>query len=183
MAKPFDAIMKQFLDDHGADWLVWLAPEFGLPAGEFEAIDPELSTVQPIADKVFRLPGNLGLLHLELQSSWGGSLPDRMLVYNTLLFDRYGGPVRSIAILLRQNAEATALTGTLTRTMADDSEYLRFRYGMIRVWEYAADTFLAGGIGLAPLALLTDDAEPRLPELVHRLAERAKTEIDDETLR
>jgi hypothetical protein len=106
MSKPFDAILKQFLDDHGLDWMSWLAPSFGLPSVGLEAIDPELSTVQPVADKVFRLPDDGGLIHLELQTSWGGLLPDRLHLYNTLLHDRYGGPVRSVAILLRQDADS-----------------------------------------------------------------------------
>lgn len=126
MAKPFDAILKQILDDYSPDWVVWFSPLFGLPPGHLEPIDPDLSTVQPTADKVFRLPGDAGLIHLELQSSWGGSLPDRIHLYNTLLHDRHAVPVRSVAILLRQDAEAKNLTGSLTRSHADGQEYLRF---------------------------------------------------------
>jgi hypothetical protein len=35
-----------------------------------------------------------------------------------------------------------------------------------------ADALLSRGLGAAPLALLTDDAESRLPELIKRFAER-----------
>ena len=39
---------------------------------------------------------------------------------------------------------------------------------------------LSAGIGAAPLALLTDDAEPRLPELVSQFAERVAKESPDQ---
>lgn len=130
-----------------------------------------------MADKVFRLPGAAGLLHLELQSSWGGELPDRVHVYNALLHERHGGPVRSVVILLRPEANATALTGTLLHHAADGVEYLRFRYDVIRVWELSADLLLSSGLGTAPLGLLTDDAEPRLPELVQRFTDRVIREV------
>ena len=56
MAGPFDATLKQLLDACAADWLGWLAPLVGLPPPvAADPLDPDLSTVQPAADKVFRL--------------------------------------------------------------------------------------------------------------------------------
>ncbi|MBL8865173.1 MAG: Rpn family recombination-promoting nuclease/putative transposase [Planctomycetia bacterium] len=180
MSKPFDAILKQIVDEFSPDWMIWLAPIFGLPEGRLEPIDPDLSTVQPMADKVFRLPGGAGLIHLELQSSWGGSLPQRIHLYNTLLHDRYAEPVRSVAILLRRDAVASVLNGVYTREHVDGRRYLQFDYDIVRIWEQSADVLLAGGLGTAPLGLLTDDAADRLPELVRRLAERIRDEVADE---
>ena len=54
----------------------------------------------------------------------------------------------------------------------DGREYLRFDYSVVRLWELPADQLLAGGVGLLPLALLTDDAAPRLPQIVSRIADR-----------
>lgn len=179
MAKPYDAIFKQIIDDHAPAWMALLAPQFGLPSGPLEAIDPDLSTVQPTADKVFRLPNDAGLLHLEVQSSHELDLPNRIFLYNALLHDRYGGPVHSIVLLLRRAANSPSLNGVLTRQRADGGEYLRFAYDLVRVWELHADEMLAGAIGTAPLALLTDDAESRLPEVVRRLAARIETEIPE----
>ena len=183
MAKPFDAILKQILDDYSPDLVVWLAPRFGLPPGRPEPIDPDLSTVQPTADKVFRLAGDAGLIHLELQSTWGGSLPDRIFLYNALLNNRYGVPVRSVAILLRPDAEAKSLTGVLERRHVNGHRYLSFEYDVIRIWELSADELMSGGLGIAPLGLLTNDAASKLPELVRRLAERVRNEVSDETMR
>ena len=74
MSKPFDTILKQLLDNYAADWVQWLGPRLNLPPGPIVAIDPQLATIQPMADKVFRLPDGAGLLHIECQSSWDGEL-------------------------------------------------------------------------------------------------------------
>lgn len=177
MAKPFDATLKRLIDDYAPDWAAWLARWFGLPAGPLVPVDSDLSTVQPAADKVFRLPGDAGLLHLEVQASWDGELPNRMLLYNALLFHREAVPVRSVAILLRRDANATAVDGRVSRRWPDGQEYHWFRYEVIRLWDLPAADLLAGGIGTAPLGLLTDDAEDRLPELVNQLAERVEQEV------
>jgi hypothetical protein len=91
-----------------------------------------------------------------------------------LLEYRYGGPVRTVVLLLRRNANSPQLSGTVSRTFPDGREYLRFAYTPVRLWELPADLLLAAGLGVTPLALLTDDAAPRLPELVGRFAERAE---------
>jgi hypothetical protein len=179
MAGSFDVAMKQLLDACAADWVAWLAPLVGLPASvAAEPLDADLSTVQPTADKVFRLgPPAAGLLHLEPQSSWDGGFHDRLLLYNVLLKARYGGPVHTVALLLRREASTAALTGTVLRHFADGREYHRFTYAVVRVWELAADDLMAGSLGTVPLALLTDDAGPRLPELVTRFADRVAREV------
>ncbi len=178
MSKTYDAIFKQIIDLYAPDWAAWLAAHFGLPAGPLTPLDPDLSTVQAWPDKVFRLPGSAGLLHLEVQSSRDGELADRILFYNVLLNHRHDGPVHSMAILLRPEANATNLTGTVTRHRADGREYHRFGFDLVKVWEQRADDFLAGGLGTAPLGLLTDDAKGRLPELVKRLTDRIKDEVE-----
>lgn len=180
MAGAFDGTMKQLLDACAADWVAWLAPLVGLPANvPAEPLDVELSTVQPVADKVFQLgaPAS-GLLHLEPQSAHDLTFPDRLLLYNVLLEHRYGGPVHTVALLLRRAAQSPALTGALARADATGAEYLRFRYTVVRVWELKADELLAGGLGATPLALLTDDAEPRLQEVAKRFAARVTAEAN-----
>lgn len=186
MSKPFDATLKQLLDEFAVDWVGWLAPRVGLPADVgVEPLDVDLSTVQLSADKVFRLrPPAEGLLHIEPQASWDGGFADRLHLYNALLHDRYGGPVYTVALLLRREANSPALTGTLARTYPDGREYLRFAYEVIRVWELPAEPLLSGGLGALPLALLTDEAAGRLGELVDRIDERMRAEnVPDATRR
>jgi predicted transposase YdaD len=178
VAGAFDAVLKQLLDACAPDWVAWLAPLVGLPPSVAATpLDVDLSTVQPVADKVFRLrPPAAGLLHIEAQSSWDGEFPGRLLLYNVLLASRYGGPVHTVALLLRREASTPGLTGAVVHHDTAGREYLRFRYTVVRVWELAADALLAGRLGAAPLALLTDDAQPRLPALVDQLADRVARE-------
>ena len=181
MSKPYDATLKQLMDAFAADWVAVLAPLIGLSSTvEVEPLDADLSTIQPAVDKVFRLrpPAN-GLLHLESQSSWDGGFSDRMLLYNVLLEHRYGGPVYSIVLLLRRDASTPNLTGLVSRVYADGSEYHRFHFSVVRVWELEANALMTAGLGAAPLALLTDDAVARLPELVTQFAERLEREAPD----
>jgi hypothetical protein len=174
VAKTFDVTLKQLVDAFAADWVAWLGPRLGLPPGAtVEPLDADLSTVSPQADKLFRLTGAAaGLVHLELQASWEDDLADRILLYNVLAEHRHGGPVYSLLLLLRREANSPSLTGTLRRTTADGRVYLEFRYAVVRVWELSADELLAGPLGTLPLAPLTDGAAPRLADVMARLDER-----------
>jgi hypothetical protein len=117
MAGSFDTTLKQLLDLCASDWVAWLAPFAGLPSAiQADPLETELSTVQPTVDKVFRLrEPYAGLLHLEPQSSWDRRFPDRLLLYNVLLGDRYELPVHTIALLLRREAASSHLTGSVVR--------------------------------------------------------------------
>ena len=181
MSKPFDATLKQLVDAFAADWVSVLAPFVGLPARiAVEPLDADLSTVSAAVDKVFRLKAPArGLLHIEAQASWDGGFPDRLLFYNIFLEHRYGGPVYTIALLLRRDASSPNLTGTVSRTYDSGEEYLRFRYTTIRLWELSSKQLSQSGLGALPLALLTDDAEPKLSELVSQFAERVEREAPD----
>lgn len=174
MSKPYDTTLKQLLGSFALDWVGWLGPRLGLPAAAAaKAVDVDLSAIQVQADKVFQLePAGTGLLHVEPQSSWDDTFPDRLLLYNTRIHDVYREPVYTVALLLRRHANLPALTGTLIRRYPDGREYLKFEYAVVRLWELPADQLLAGGIGLLPLALLTDDAVPRLPQVVARITDR-----------
>lgn len=177
MSAPFDTTLKELLDEFGADWVGWLAPALNLPAGVRAApFRAELSTVQLLADRVFRLdPPNLGLLHIEPQANWDGDLLQRLHEYNVLLH-RHAEHVHTVLLLLRREANRPVFDGHLRRTFHDGRAGGDFPYFVVRVWELSADELLAGDIGTLPLALLTDDAEPRLGEVVDRIA--ARLDID-----
>lgn len=178
MAKTFDATLKQLVDQFGADWTAFLCRRLGLPDGtRAEPLDADLSVASPQADKLFRLTGPAGgLLHLELESAWAGETPDRLLLYSVLAEHRHGGPVYTVVILLRPEANATAVTGELVRT-GQTGEYLRFRYTAIRLWELPSAELFSGPVGILPLALLTNDARPNLADLVPRAVERVDREL------
>jgi hypothetical protein len=178
VAKTLDATLKQLVDQFGAEWTAFLCRRLGLPEGtRAEPLDADLSVASPQADKLFRLSGTAtGLLHLEMESVWEGEIPDRLLLYSVLAEHRHGGPVHTVVILLRPEANATAVTGELLRS-GQTGEYLRFRYAVIRLWELPSAELFNGPVGILPLALLTNDAQPNLAELIPRAVERVDREL------
>ena len=185
MAKQYDSTLKTLLDDYAIDWIDWLAPRLGLPSTiDVEPLDVNLTTVQVEADKVFRLkhPAT-GLLHIEPQTGHDLTLPDRIQLYSLLLEREYGGPVYSVALLLHQRADTTTITGLIQRRYSDGQIYHEFRYHVIRVWELELEPLMTGPLGAIPLALLTNQAFGRLPELVDRIDERLQAEAIGEAAR
>ena len=178
MTKVFDATLKQLVDRFGADWTEFLCRYLGLPEGtRAEPLDADLSIALSQADKLFQLSEPaIGLLHLELESSWAGEIGRRLLLYSVLAEHRYGGPVYSVVVLLRPEANAPAADGELVRS-GIKGEYHRFRYTVIRLWELAGDELLNGPVGLVPLALLTNDAQPDLKSRITQADQRVTNEL------
>jgi hypothetical protein len=104
-----------------------------------------------------------------------------MMHYNICAERRYGGPVQSIAVLLRREARATATTGRVRRVRAGGTVYLAFEYEVVPLWELPFAPLLSGGLGTVPLALLTDDAAPVLPAVLDRIGERIRAETSGPT--
>ena len=88
--------------------------------------------------------------------------------YNTLIDHQHGLPVESVLILLRPKALASDQTGHYRRLGAGGGVIAEFRYRVERVWEHPVEDWLRGGIGLAPLALLTDEADADLERALER---------------
>jgi hypothetical protein len=136
MAKPFDATLNSLIDGHVSDWAGFLAARCGVPMGAVTPLDTDLSvTLQP--DRLFRIDGPFpAVLHLELESTSRLGIPRELLRYNAFAHHLTDLPVESLLVLLRPKANAGDQTG----------EYL-----------------LAAGPGVAPLALLTNEAAADLP--------------------
>jgi len=176
MSKPFDNTLNTLIDGTAADWAAFLAGVVGIPPGPLLDYDPirdgNLSTTA-YADKVFRLGGPTpAFLHLELQSGSELELPKRMQLYNTVLRRRHESPVYSILLLLRPSAAASDQTGQLLDLGVNGELVNDFRYTVLRVWERPADDWLNAGVGLLPLALLTNEAFARLPTVAGRFHDR-----------
>jgi predicted transposase YdaD len=173
MSMPYDATIKAMLERSPGDWLA-LA---GLPPAPATVIDADVSTVTAGADKVVQVTGEPDyLFHLEFQSGWDESLPGRMLLYNALLTARHNHLVRSVAILLRPEANAANLTGILERRHGEESPYLTFCYQVIRVWQLPARGLLEGGLGTLPLAPISAVTEADLPGVLSRMRERLRSQ-------
>ncbi|MGH7199701.1 MAG: Rpn family recombination-promoting nuclease/putative transposase, partial [Planctomycetaceae bacterium] len=174
MSKAFDRTLRHLLEHWPEDWLRLAGVR---EWGTIQSVDADLATVSPEADKVFLLsrPAEW-LLHLEFQAGYDADLPHRVHLYNTLVHHRHRKPAGSVVFLLRRQADGPAMTGVLRRERPEGRTYLEFQYDVIRVWELSADTVLAGGLGVLPLAPIADDASDRLAEIVRQIETRTTEE-------
>src|SRR5690242_13530578 len=145
MSKPYDPTFKALVEAGPADWAV-LA---GQPPAPAEVIDADIATVSGAADKVLRVAtAPPSLLHLEFQSGHdSAALPHQLHLRNTLLENRHGLLVRSVAVLLRPAADSPVLDGEHVRAFPGEPPHLVFRYQVIRVWRLPAEPLLQGGLG------------------------------------
>ncbi len=176
MSKPFDATLKTLVEKYP---LAWLA-QAGIPImGSVEVIETDLSTVTAAADKVLliRHPKPL-LIHIELQSGYDANLYRRLLLYNVLLYYRYGIPVHTILVLLRPEAQTSNLTGRVEYASPFGTSALAFSYQLISIWEQPADTFLNGGLGVLPLASVSSVSQEELPDILRQISNRLDREAE-----
>ena len=169
MAKTFDATLKGMLEESPGDWPV-LA---GLPHAEAEVIDADVSTFTGAADKVLRVSGRTGLDHAPGISVGAGCQSAAADADGQRPAGRrHGLMVRSVAILLRPEANLSNLTGEYERHFAGEEAHLTFRYQVIRVWQLPPEPLLSGGLGLLPLAPISAVTEAELPAVMKRMKER-----------
>ncbi|WP_309708241.1 hypothetical protein [Armatimonas sp.] len=181
MPTPFDATTKELVRFQPEDWLALL----GLPPDPCELVDADLATVSTEADRLIRVnSAKPYLVHIEFQAGHDGySVPGRMLRYNVLAGEQTGLTVLSYVILLRPEADSTALTGIVERFRPDGSRYHLFEFSVIRLWKLTAAGILRGGLATLPLALLGDLSGTSPEEVVQQVAERLSTEVAPESIR
>ena len=181
MSGEYDTVTRMLLQQCGLDWLTALAPQLHItPPIIPETLDPALATVQRFPDHVFFLPlPQPSLLHLEIQSNWEPTLPQRLLEYNVLLRGRRRLPVRSAVLLLHRRLQPPSTCGNLAYQDSHGQVYLRFDYGVVRVWELPGEELLQGPLGAAMLGLLTEQVQGRLKEWTRRFIRRVEQEVSD----
>jgi hypothetical protein len=174
VSKPFDATVKDLLEAYPADW-----PEcFGLPRPtSVEVVEAGLPAAAGAPDKILRISGpSPCLLQLELLTTYDPDFNQRVLEQSILLNGQHKLPVYTAALLLRPEADGSAMTGHVQRRHPDGTCYLDFRYQMIRVWQRPVESFLTGGLGTLPLAPISALSRDELPSVVRRMDERIKNE-------
>jgi hypothetical protein len=170
--KPYDATLKDLIEEDGAAWAGLIR---SVPVRRATVIDADVSTVTAASDKVVRVEDDLGewLLNLDPLSSRDPEYPERLHLYSTILGRRHRLRVRSVALLLRREANASNLTGVLEERHPDEElPYLVFRYHVVHVWRLGLAPLLQGGLGTLPLAALTDEAEADLPGVIEQIDRR-----------
>lgn len=186
MAKPFDATLNSLIDLRPDDWANGFGRLAGIPPGPSTALDTDLATTLQ-ADKLFRIDGpRPAILHLELEANPRLGIPRELLRYNTLIDLAHDLPVHTVLILLRPKALASDQTGHYERFGADGGRIAAFDYRVERVWERPVEYWLNGGVGLSPLALLTDEAgrdlEGALDALCESFRERGVEDVATKSL-
>jgi hypothetical protein len=174
MAKPFDATLNAMIDSYPTDWANFISSRAGVPIGQITCLDTDLSSTLQ-ADRLFQVDGpTRAVLHLELESTGRLGIPAELLRYNVATWGVTGLPVHSIIMLLRPKANASDLTGHYEIRGANSQAYLSFQYTVVRIWQESVDDLLAAGPGIAPLALLTNEAHADLSSAFHRFQNRLR---------
>jgi hypothetical protein len=155
----------------------WLALA-GLPTGDpARPIESDVSTVLAEVDKVLHVDAaSPWLAHLELQVSRDPALQVRLLQYHALLLHRHAVPVATTVVLLRPQAHSPEITGRFVQRGPTGAVSVTFRYGVVRLWERPVDEIMRCGIGVLPLAPLSDVEPSRLPAIIDQLDERFRRE-------
>src|SRR5262245_2383625 len=173
MEPRYDPTLKALVEVEPGSW----PPLTGDPPGPTEVIDADIATVSGAADKVLRVATAAPyLLHLEFVAGHdSATLPGKLHVRNALLGNRDGLPVRSVALLLRPEADSPRVTGLHEHSFPGEAPYLSFNYRAVRVWQLSPDVLLKGG--LAPLALTPISAvtEADLPGIIKQMERRLST--------
>jgi predicted transposase YdaD len=171
MSQEYDATLKTLAETSPADW----PPLLGLRRARVTIGDADIATVVSGAtDKVLHVHDRPEyLLHLDFQSGHDTSLlPGKLRLYSAVLEYRSGLLVRSAAVLLRPEADSPQLTGRLERAFPGEAPYAYQGYLVLRVWQMPPERFLKGGLGMLPLAPISNVREAELPRVIRRMKQR-----------
>jgi predicted transposase YdaD len=171
MSQTYDPVLKVLVETEPQGWPDLL----GLPAGPVTVIDSDVSSnVIGAVDKVLQVRADPEyLLHIDFQAGHDSArFPRRLRLYNTVLDDRHEMLVRSVAVILRPEADSPQLSGLFERRFPGEEPYAIWRYYVMRVWQVPPERFLAGPIGLLPLAPISKVTDAELPEIIRMVTER-----------
>ncbi len=174
MFNRFDVSAKELVWDDPAAWLA----RFGIGSPEpVEVIDSEITALTAAADKVLKIGGSEPyLVNIELHSYHETDLQRTLWFRQVALDYRHNLPVLTVLVLLCREANSPSLTGAYERQLPDGWLTNRYNYRVLRLWKEDPESYLTAGVGLVPLAPLTDVPEAGLPGLVRRMAERINGE-------
>jgi hypothetical protein len=169
-----DVATKELVWEDPAGWQARFT--FG-PPGPVEIIDSDITTLTASADKVLKVGGpEPYLIDLEPHSYHDTGLT-RTLWYRQVALDyRHNLRVLTVLVLLCKEANSPSLTGTYERQLPDGWPTNGYNYQVVRLWQEDPESFLTAGIGLVPLAPLTNVSEADLPGVVRRMVERINAE-------
>jgi predicted transposase YdaD len=168
--KPYDPTLKALVELRPADWPA-LA---GLPRGPTSVIDADIATVSGALDKALRVEADPPyLVHLEFHAGHDAAVqPALFHLRSALLHHRHRLPVRTVAVLLRPEADSPALSGAWELAFPGEAPYHTFCYRVLRVWQLPVTVLLKGGAATLPLAPISAVTEEQLPGIMRELERR-----------
>jgi predicted transposase YdaD len=179
VSKPYDATIKDLAAVGPADFVSCFD---GPTTKAVTLLNVDLSTVTTAADVVFGIGDPLTeILHLDAQAGPSATKHLDVLAYNALLHRQYRVPVRSIVLLLREQAMHPNMTGRVHYATRPERGRMDFGFEVIRLWEIPAEQLLRRSLATAPLAVLgklpeTIGLTDGLAAVVRQLAERLERE-------
>ncbi len=177
MTKPSDPLKRDLLAAGPADWL-WLA---GWPArGPVRLVEEPASPTTGEDTFLWVDEPQPWLARVDFEASQDRWLADRLLRENVVTGSKYELPVRSLAILLRQEAEVPGLNGKVEWRWPGKVTYLTFLYDVVRVWTIPASRILEGPLALLPLAPLARVSVSEAAKVVARMRSRIRAEASPE---
>jgi predicted transposase YdaD len=173
--KPYDVTFKHLVEARPRDLLELVEIR---DVVRVEIVDAELSTMVAAADKVLKVASRAGeyLVHLEFQTGPDPDLAHRLLWYNATLFRRHRLPAWTVLLLATRAADRAGLSGALEIGLPSGRVAHRFAYQVVRLWQMPVQRLLKSGLGVLPLAPLSDEAAGRLPEVVREMEQRLARE-------
>jgi hypothetical protein len=183
MPLPFDATLKDMTRKYTRDFEVALGLAGPQPA---TVLNVDLSVVSAATDVVLGYGDPLEkVVDLNYQAGHDRNLPRRALMYNTLLHYHNEVPVHTLIVLLRPEADDSALTGRLRYTGREHRGKMDFTYEVERLWRWPVQRLLTGGRGTLPLAMLARvpsrrNLEKGLARVVREIDERLQHEATPE---
>src|SRR5438067_6835029 len=149
MPFPFDATLKDIVQDFVDDYEAALRLTGPQPT---TVLNVDLSTISAATDIALGHGDPLAAItDLNFQSGPDAELPDRALLYNSVLRYRYHVPVHSIVLLLRPVADSPPLKGQVRYVGRKRRGKMDFTFEVVRLWQKPLKLFLEGGVGALPL--------------------------------
>lgn len=171
-AKPYDQAFKYLAEQDAESLLILLGCLKPGQTAQIKLLPLELDISTLLPDQPYRVEtaDETSIVHIEAQTVYDNSMPERMSEYGARLWMKYRLPVRSYVLLLtkRNLLQRPPMRG---KVIAGDLE-IRLRYRLVKLWEVSARRVLAmKRESLLPFVPLMRGGEDELETGAFRLGE------------
>jgi len=173
----YDPTLKALIETVPGDWLTLLErnqPRRGRRP-RVEAIDADISTISGAADKVLLVRDRPNwLLHVEFHAGHDGAeQPSKYHARNSILGDRHQLGVQTLVVVLKQDADSPAFSGTFERSVVGHPNSRNgFTFEVCRVWQLDPEWLLRGCAGILPLVPISAVTDEGVPAIIQQMQQR-----------